>query len=58
MLAEAVNMEVMMQGTDPSRPIAQMRGSTCGTLSRNDLDRRVPMHPPRIPVTMVTAPKP
>lgn len=58
MLADAVNMEIMKQGTDPSRPTAQMRGSTCGTLSLNDLDKRVPMHPPRIPVTTVTTPKP
>lgn len=58
MLADAVKMEAMKQGTDPSRPTAQMRGSTCGTLSLNDLDRRVPRNPPRIPVTSVTTPKP
>lgn len=58
MLLDAVNMETMKQGTDPSSPTAQIRGSTCGSLPRSLCDKRLPMHPPRIPVTMVTAPKP
>ena len=57
MLNDAKKMEEMKQGTDPSRPTAQMSGSTYGTLSRNDLDKTVPIDPPRMPVTIVTIPK-
>lgn len=57
MLADATKMVTRKQGTDPSRPAAQMSGSTYCTLSRNILDKKVPPHPPRIPVTSVTAPK-
>lgn len=57
MFADATKTVARKQGTDPSRPAAQMSGSTYGTLSRNILDRKVPPPPPRIPVTTVTAPK-
>lgn len=57
MLVDDVKMAIMKQGTDDSRPTAQMSGSTYGTLSRNDLDKTVPIHPPRTPVTLVTTPK-
>lgn len=57
MLLAATKIAVMMQGTDPSRLAAQMSGSTCGTLSLNDLDKVVPLNPPRIPVTTVITPK-
>lgn len=56
MLADATKTEMRKQGTDPSRPAAQMSGSTYGTLLRNILDKKVPPHPPTIPVTSVTAP--
>lgn len=57
MLLAATKIAARMQGTDPSRPAAQMSGSTCGTLSLNDLDKVVPLNPPRIPVAIVIAPK-
>lgn len=57
MLVDDIKMAIMKQGTDNSRPSAQISGSIYGTLSRNDLDNAVPIHPPRTPVTLVTTPK-
>lgn len=57
MLDDATKMMTKRQGTDPSMPTAQMRGSACGNLSTKRLDKVVPKAPPRTPVATVTAPK-